>query len=67
MSLHIGEKRMFAYIRVTVVDMELNFLMQELQKGKIGVTVNCFWFLPYDNTSEGVKAKDRAFDYMLGW
>ncbi|KAH6790155.1 hypothetical protein C2S51_005161 [Perilla frutescens var. frutescens] len=40
---------------------------QKQQKGMIGVTVNSFWFLPYDETSQSLKARDRAFDFMLGW
>ncbi|KAG6416793.1 hypothetical protein SASPL_124231 [Salvia splendens] len=40
---------------------------QELQKGEIGIVVNAFWFLPYDDTAESVKARDRGLAFMLGW
>ncbi|GFP95946.1 beta-glucosidase 12 [Phtheirospermum japonicum] len=39
----------------------------DVQKGKIGITVNSFWFVPYDGTYESLQARDRAFDFMLGW
>ncbi|KAL1560519.1 beta-glucosidase [Salvia divinorum] len=40
---------------------------QELQKGEIGIMVNTFWFLPYDDTAKSVKARDRGLGFMLGW
>ncbi|KAL3616821.1 hypothetical protein CASFOL_039215 [Castilleja foliolosa] len=40
---------------------------QDVQKGKIGITVNAFWFIPYNETYESRQATDRAFDFMLGW
>ncbi|KAL8033812.1 hypothetical protein ABFX02_13G180500 [Erythranthe guttata] len=40
---------------------------QEVQKGKIGITINSFWFLSYNGTRENMDARDRAFDFMLGW
>ncbi|KAI3455921.1 hypothetical protein Pfo_012584 [Paulownia fortunei] len=40
---------------------------QEVQKGKIGITVNSFWFVPYNGTYENLRTRDRAFDFMLGW
>ncbi|KAK6150151.1 hypothetical protein DH2020_017676 [Rehmannia glutinosa] len=40
---------------------------QGVQKGKIGITVNTFWFVPYNATTENMGAKDRALDFMLGW
>ncbi|KAL3818538.1 hypothetical protein ACJIZ3_004443 [Penstemon smallii] len=40
---------------------------QESQKGEIGMAVNTFWFLPYYNTDEHLKAADRALDFMFGW
>ncbi|KAL6546299.1 hypothetical protein OROMI_022020 [Orobanche minor] len=40
---------------------------QDVQKGNIGITVNSFWFVPYDGTYESVRARNRAFDFMLGW
>ena len=41
--------------------------MQELQKGEIGIVVNAFWFVPYDDTDESVKARDRGLAFMIGW
>ncbi|KAK4491553.1 hypothetical protein RD792_002305 [Penstemon davidsonii] len=40
---------------------------QELQKGQIGITVNSFWVVPYEETEEHIKAKYRVLDFMLGW
>ncbi|KAK4486159.1 hypothetical protein RD792_008827 [Penstemon davidsonii] len=40
--------------------------MQESQKGKIGLSANTFWFLPYNETDENIKAKDRVLDFMFG-
>ncbi|KAL3655785.1 hypothetical protein CASFOL_000181 [Castilleja foliolosa] len=41
---------------------------QKLQKGKIGMTNNIHWFVPFEDTDEeDRKAARRAFDFMLGW
>ncbi|KAL3655787.1 hypothetical protein CASFOL_000183 [Castilleja foliolosa] len=41
---------------------------QKLQKGKIGMTNNIHWFVPFDDMyDEDIKAARRAFDFMLGW
>ncbi|KAK6140838.1 hypothetical protein DH2020_025419 [Rehmannia glutinosa] len=41
---------------------------KEHQKGKIGITLVCHWFEPFDDTNvEDKKASKRALDFMLGW
>ncbi|CAH1446801.1 unnamed protein product [Lactuca virosa] len=38
-----------------------------MQQGFIGINVLGFWFEPYTNTTEDVKAAQRANDFYLGW
>ncbi|KAL3655770.1 hypothetical protein CASFOL_000166 [Castilleja foliolosa] len=40
---------------------------QRLQKGKIGMTNNINWFVPFHDTHRDRRAARRAFDFMLGW
>ncbi|KAG5716218.1 Beta-glucosidase 1A [Termitomyces sp. T112] len=41
---------------------------QKAQGGTIGVTLNCSWYMPYDeNDSACIEAVQRAFDSSLGW
>ncbi|KAF5728100.1 P66 protein [Tripterygium wilfordii] len=40
---------------------------QEVQKGKIGITLSSFWYLPYtDNPLDSVAAS-TAVDFNIGW
>ncbi|XP_020250280.1 beta-glucosidase 12-like [Asparagus officinalis] len=39
----------------------------ETQKGKVGITLNTNWFLPYSNAKSNRDAVDRALDFMFGW
>ncbi|XP_022988091.1 beta-glucosidase 24-like [Cucurbita maxima] len=40
---------------------------QAEQKGEIGVTLVSRWYEPYSNSEADGKARDRAFDFSLGW
>ncbi|KAL4558858.1 hypothetical protein LXL04_037062 [Taraxacum kok-saghyz] len=38
-----------------------------MQHGFVGLNLLLFWFEPYTNTTEDVKATQRANDFYLGW
>ncbi|CAH1447508.1 unnamed protein product [Lactuca virosa] len=38
-----------------------------MQHGFVGLNVFAYWFEPYTNTTEDVKATQRAHDFYLGW
>ncbi|WJX51701.1 Beta-glucosidase 12 [Trifolium repens] len=40
---------------------------QASQKGSIGITLNCHWFLPFSNDKLDHQAAQRALDFMFGW
>ncbi|KAJ1378840.1 Glycosyl hydrolases family 1, N-terminal conserved site [Sesbania bispinosa] len=40
---------------------------QASQKGLIGITLNCHWFMPYSNDKLDHQAAQRVLDFMLGW
>lgn len=42
-------------------------LMQESQKGKIGITLVSQWMVPYSGAKHNKNAASRALDFMLGW
>ncbi|KAK9146280.1 hypothetical protein Sjap_006183 [Stephania japonica] len=35
--------------------------------GKIGVTANCHWFMPYSETENDKAAAQRTLDFTFGW
>ncbi|KAK2637125.1 hypothetical protein Ddye_031917 [Dipteronia dyeriana] len=37
------------------------------QKGKIGITLDSHWFIPYSKTKPNSEAALRALDFMFGW
>ncbi|XP_022960684.1 beta-glucosidase 24-like [Cucurbita moschata] len=37
------------------------------QKGEIGITLTSTWYVPYSDSEEDNKARDRAYDFSLGW
>jgi len=37
------------------------------QKGKIGITLNGDWAVPYDNSPENIAAAQHALDFAIGW
>ncbi|KAL9420925.1 hypothetical protein AB3S75_038486 [Citrus x aurantiifolia] len=39
---------------------------QAIQKGKIGITLNSDWMVPYSNEKPNVEAAYRALDFFLG-
>ena len=41
--------------------------MQAMQHGFVGLNLMGFWFEPYTNTTEDVKAAQRAHDFYMGW
>ncbi|KAF8157033.1 beta-glucosidase 1A [Crassisporium funariophilum] len=41
--------------------------IQPTQGGAIGITLDCLWYLPYDQTPENVEAAQRGLDTRLGW
>nr|GFA83853.1 beta-glucosidase 11-like isoform X2 [Tanacetum cinerariifolium] len=42
-------------------------MMQARQHGFVGINLFAYWFEPYTNTIEDVKAAQRANDFYLGW
>ncbi|WVZ04052.1 hypothetical protein V8G54_024858 [Vigna mungo] len=36
------------------------------QKGSIGISLNCLWFIPFSNDPSDDEAAKRALDFMLG-
>ncbi|KAL5567252.1 hypothetical protein UlMin_030416 [Ulmus minor] len=40
---------------------------QASQKGLIGITLVCHWFVPFSNAKRHQNAALRAIDFMLGW
>ncbi|XP_023516689.1 furcatin hydrolase-like [Cucurbita pepo subsp. pepo] len=40
---------------------------KEDQKGEIGITLTSTWYVPYSDSEEDNKARDRAYDFSLGW
>ncbi|KAG8376391.1 hypothetical protein BUALT_Bualt09G0058600 [Buddleja alternifolia] len=40
---------------------------QAMQKGKIGISLNCNWYEPYSDSVEDTAASKRAVDFMIGW
>ncbi|KAI0340378.1 beta-glucosidase 1A [Trametopsis cervina] len=39
---------------------------QQKQKGQIGITLDCHWLIPYDDSPENVEAAQRGIDFKLG-
>ncbi|CAK7339250.1 unnamed protein product [Dovyalis caffra] len=37
------------------------------QKGIIGITIACHWFVPHSNTPEDKGAAKRSLDFLYGW
>ncbi|XP_023516699.1 beta-glucosidase 12-like [Cucurbita pepo subsp. pepo] len=37
------------------------------QKGLIGITLESTWYVPYSDSEADRRARDRAFDFSLGW
>ncbi|KDQ60017.1 glycoside hydrolase family 1 protein [Jaapia argillacea MUCL 33604] len=37
------------------------------QGGQIGITLDCSWFMPYDDAPENVAAAERGLECRLGW
>ncbi|KAJ0453650.1 putative beta-glucosidase [Helianthus annuus] len=42
-------------------------MMQATQHGFVGINVFAYWYEPYSNTMEDVKAAERAHDFYEGW
>lgn len=40
---------------------------QAAQKGKIGITLVCHWYIPYSDTAADRAAAQRRVDFMYGW
>ncbi|ONK79033.1 uncharacterized protein A4U43_C01F2180 [Asparagus officinalis] len=40
---------------------------QGYQKGKIGISLSCNWFLPFSDSKPDRDAAQRAVDFMYGW
>ncbi|ERN17026.1 beta-glucosidase 22 isoform X2 [Amborella trichopoda] len=40
---------------------------QATQGGSIGISIYCFWYVPYTNSSSDVAATQRALDFNSGW
>ncbi|PQM37353.1 vicianin hydrolase [Prunus yedoensis var. nudiflora] len=40
---------------------------QAFQKGKIGISVVTFWYLPKSGTAASKRAASKALDFILGW
>ncbi|KAH7663164.1 Beta-glucosidase protein [Dioscorea alata] len=40
---------------------------QAHQKGKIGITLNTGWFVPYTSSKSDYVSAQRAMDFMFGW
>ncbi|CAI0419856.1 unnamed protein product [Linum tenue] len=40
---------------------------QKRQNGEIGIVLNCFWMLPYSNSTVDKAAAERAVDFVFGW
>ncbi|XP_049836425.1 myrosinase 1-like [Schistocerca gregaria] len=36
------------------------------QNGKVGITLNCDWFEPYDELEESLEAQERVIQFQLG-
>ncbi|KAJ0961713.1 hypothetical protein J5N97_000032 [Dioscorea zingiberensis] len=48
-----------------VTNYKLNF--QAHQKGKIGITLNSDWYVPYSKSKSNDASAQRALDFMFGW
>jgi len=44
-----------------------NVHVQESQKGLIGITLVCNWFIPFSDTKFDQKAAERSVEFMYGW
>ncbi|WVZ04046.1 hypothetical protein V8G54_024852 [Vigna mungo] len=40
---------------------------QASQKGLIGITLVCNWFIPFSDTKSDQKAAERSVEFMYGW
>ncbi|XP_014491297.1 cyanogenic beta-glucosidase [Vigna radiata var. radiata] len=40
---------------------------QASQKGLIGITLVCNWFIPFSDTKSDKKAAERSVEFMYGW
>ncbi|KAM3692664.1 hypothetical protein ACJW31_08G106000 [Castanea mollissima] len=40
---------------------------QAAQKGVIGIALNSFWMVPFNNSIENQNATQRSLDFVLGW
>nr|AHN85654.1 glycoside hydrolase family 1 [Putranjiva roxburghii] len=40
---------------------------QASQNGKIGITLNAYWYVPYSNNTVDEEAAQVAFDFFTGW
>ncbi|XP_045820541.1 non-cyanogenic beta-glucosidase-like [Trifolium pratense] len=51
-----------------VVHLYKSTYQKKHQKGKIGITLNTNWYMPFgDNNIPDKKAADRALDFQFGW
>ncbi|KAJ0961710.1 hypothetical protein J5N97_000029 [Dioscorea zingiberensis] len=41
--------------------------IQAHQKGKIGITLNSNWYVPYSKSKSNDASAQRALDFMFGW
>ncbi|KAM0053950.1 putative beta-glucosidase [Helianthus debilis subsp. tardiflorus] len=42
-------------------------MMQATQHGFVGINIYAFWYEPNTNTTEDLKATERAHDFYVGW
>ncbi|KAJ6804219.1 beta-glucosidase 12-like [Iris pallida] len=40
---------------------------QKTQNGKIGITLDCNWMVPYSDSKSNVDAFERGLDFVFGW
>lgn len=55
---------MFKKDNINVCD---HLLLQPIQHGSIGISLDTFWYEPLTNSKDDIEATQRAIEFNLDW